>query len=105
MALGEDIEGAEIVLILALIGGIGYGIYYVITNGLNTLLPNGVPGPGTSDPGGGAPATSTLGAIGNQVLEIGQSSLSWEDAIQQEGSNFVGVIGSIFGGSDDGSDN
>lgn len=98
MALGEDIEGAEIVLILALIGGIGYGIYYVIKN-------VGIPGPGTSDPGGGAPATSTLGAIGNQVLEIGQSSLSWEDAIQQEGSNFVGVIGSIFGGSDDGSDN
>lgn len=100
MALGEDIEGAEIVLILALIGGIGYGIYYVIKN-----VGIGIPGPGTSDPGGGAPATSTLGAIGNQVLEIGQSSLSWEDAIQQEGSNFVGVIGSIFGGSDDGSDN
>lgn len=93
MALGDDVEGVEIILILAAIGAIGYGIYYVINNGFP-----GLAGAGTPDPGGGAPATGVLSALENQTLEIGSSSESFSDAQSEVFSDPIGSLKTIVSG-------
>jgi hypothetical protein len=88
MAVGEDIEGGELILVLALVIGGGIGLYYI----LNKL---GI-SPGAPDPGGGAPATGILGAVVNQ-LEVGSSSLSFSDALQSIVTSPLQAIESILG--------
>lgn len=89
MALSEDIEGVEILLILGAVGALIYGVYYIVKN---------LGGPGTPDPGGGAPATSVLGNLLNQTLEIGQSSESYSDALDQTVTNPFTTASTIVSG-------
>jgi hypothetical protein len=88
MAAEEDFGLAEILFIIGGLAAIGYGIYWLVTSGPLA--------PGTPDPGGGAPSTGVLSSAINN-LEVGDSSLSFTDALQQ----FVGAplttLGTIFG--------
>ena len=86
---GEDIEGGELILVLALVIGGGIGLYYI----LNKL---GI-SPGSPDPGGGAPATGILGAAVNKLFEVGSSSLSFSDALQSIVTSPLQAIESILG--------
>ncbi len=74
---------------LALIAGLAAGAYYLFRSG-------GPLGKGAPDPGGGAPATSALGAVINQ-FEIGKSSLSMENAEVQTFAHPIDTLSSILG--------
>lgn len=87
--MGEDFELGEILLILVAVLGLGYGLY--------VLLKKLIPGAGTPDAGGGAPAASALGSLLNQ-LDIGHSSSSYEDASSEVLANPISSIGTIVGG-------
>lgn len=91
MALGEDIEGAEIGFILLALLALGAGAYFLVKKFGQTF------GAGTPDAGGGAPATSALGGIVDQ-LEIGHSSESYEDAASQVEASPFQSAKTIIGG-------
>jgi hypothetical protein len=81
---------------LALIAGLAAGAYYLFRSG-------GPLGAGAPDPGGGAPASSALSAVLNQ-LEIGPSSLSYSDALQQTLGSPIQTLESILGWNSESSD-
>lgn len=89
--IGEKVEAVELGGILALLGLIGYGGYK-----LYSWLEKNY-GPGTPDPGGGAPAKTLIGGIANAIVEIGKSSLSYEGAFEQSALSPLETIKTIVG--------
>lgn len=83
----EDLELGEIAIIVALIAGVVYLLYEAF-NKLSTPSP---------DPGGGAPGTTLLDNLLNQ-LEIGKSSESEASATQEVIANPFTSVGTIVGG-------
>jgi hypothetical protein len=88
-------------------------VYLMVESGTNPLTWLTTKfGAGSADPGGGAPATTFLGSVGNYFLEIGPSSESWETAVGTLAAEPLQAIESILGigqngdtgdtGSDDG---
>jgi len=107
--MANDIEGAEgigyLVAILAIVGAVGYAIYWLVTN-LGTPLSSisDVLGPNNPQTPG------LLGNALNNTLSIGSSSLSYTDALSQTVLNPIETIESILGfnqngDSDDGGTN
>lgn len=86
---GEDFELGEVLLILGVVVGGGIALYY--------LIKKLIPGAGTPDPGGGAPAATALGSLLNQ-LEIGKSSESQESATEEVLAGPFSSVGAIVGG-------
>lgn len=87
--MDNDFGLFEIIVILAIVGGIGYAVYSYL-NGDNGAG-------GAPDPGGGAPSTTILGRLDN-MLEIGSSSESMSDATASVISNPIGAISAIVSG-------
>jgi hypothetical protein len=81
--IGEDLTLFEIFLILVAVGGLGYGIWYLINKGGND---------GTN-PNKPTPLTSLVNDLG-----LGTSSLTQSDAISQEVSSPVTTLTTIVGG-------
>ena len=85
--IAEEFELGEIALILILIAAIGYGIYYVVTNGFCSIF-------GTCDqPCSGGPGVTCTDKNGN----FQTNPISYSDALKTTLSSPVATLKSIFG--------